>query len=1410
MASSEDLRESEDKKVDVMNIQECNPLEMEKSMSFVNADFHQLAAENNAKYAAIRQQLGNSYNASMRSETRRLKSFHSYIKLSSWCPKLMANAGFYFTGVEHSVQCFCCGLVFCTTSLRIPPYEDHVKHNPTCMFIQGKDVGNIPKYEVRVQQSETDGTNLQPSPQFTTEESRQTTFSGWPFYARTQPAELARAGFFFTGLRDTVQCFSCGGCLGNWEEEDDPWKEHTKWFPECNFLGSKKTQVEIKQYIKSYDGFSGFMGKHFTTVLSEKTLPMETRVVHLNIFEDEDVRLDSFKKWPENAHAMPADLAQAGFYYTGVADAVKCFTCGIGLIGFDPGEDPYTEHLRHSSSCEFLQNLAQSKSREVENEKLKKNLQTQFCVSEIQKTCLNNEIYGTDISSECWVQEAANLKHQLMAFYNSWNFSKLSSFPDSSHLSIDLKSLFADISVVLKDTKNQPVRQLTLPDILSVLSDITMIEGEAGSGKTALLRKIAILWASGTCPILSRFSLVFYISISSTENQQTLSDIIRKQLVGSTTLLNENVLEEIIRHLGNQVLFLVDDYGETELAPEAIEDLMLNNPANRVSVAATTCTGTGRKLRKYARNVIGIQEFPLYSSIYLCRQLFSHDMAFVETFLLELISSKTLQAALKTPLFAFALCVYWVENPNEKVSGDTVICKAYLMHNMLNHPKERDRVKALISSCGQLALNGLIQSCFEFTDGDLCTSGVNSNDALKFGLLSKLTSQRLHPIYKFFHPSFQEFLAGIRINELMESTDSVQVEHATLYLRQINTFIKIAGRYHYFLKYSCMHSPKTTSIIISYLFDLMNNSDAYDCQVDTTNHLQHHPDLANIEEIISLLSSNKQHFLLSFVFYMLLYFSIKVAQESNSMTECAPIILRFLSGQDLSMDLTSPNVELCRFLKQYPEAFSMIRSLTLSVSGTECESDLDFVHNDDFASHWDVQTVDQEYSQAFQLVSEVFQKTTPKNYLLRKNVDLSNLVFNVGTSKSPVLKIEVSGHIIDWGTLLCNLMVFLSLSDRIELYVKCCPGFLASVRMCIEKYVDKFVKCSICKVGLSTEEEKLIIQMSSLETLEVTVSHLPEYLISHLDRFQELKELILTCRLSDEWDVINILPDGFKKLQHIKKIELNNVNLRTHSLQFAKFIEHFSNLSCFVLSCDCCPEFEKLIKTLSQNRQIKKIHLSGLFITNKEILDLAAVLPSLTDLVVLKIEGNRCVDSGGLNALAQALPSLVNLEELYLPSGPAMKESAIVIIRQFKHLPNLKNIYLTNNVLDDSSLMALAHETKEGNLSNLSMLNLSANHDITQAGWRDFFLTIDNLASLTELCIARVYAHQFKTDPSTLIALVQCVSRLHRLNKLIMHGWLLDEKDLEMFNAMKQKHPQSKSFMLLWQWILPFRPIVNE
>ncbi|KAL3882671.1 hypothetical protein ACJMK2_028988 [Sinanodonta woodiana] len=66
--------------------------------------------------------------------------------------------------------------------------------------------------------------------------SRLESFRGWPSLAAQKPSELAAAGLYYVGVGDCVQCFYCGGGLRSWEEEDDPWQEHARWYPNCAFL----------------------------------------------------------------------------------------------------------------------------------------------------------------------------------------------------------------------------------------------------------------------------------------------------------------------------------------------------------------------------------------------------------------------------------------------------------------------------------------------------------------------------------------------------------------------------------------------------------------------------------------------------------------------------------------------------------------------------------------------------------------------------------------------------------------------------------------------------------------------------------------------------------------------------------------------------------------------------------------------------------------------------------------------------------------------------------------------------------------------------------------------------------------------------------------------------------------------
>nr|XP_017519237.2 baculoviral IAP repeat-containing protein 7 isoform X1 [Manis javanica] len=79
------------------------------------------------------------------------------------------------------------------------------------------------------------------------EELRLASFYDWPPTAVVQPELLAAAGFFHTGRQDQVRCFFCCGGLQSWERGDEPWTEHARWFPRCEFLLQTKGREFVRR-----------------------------------------------------------------------------------------------------------------------------------------------------------------------------------------------------------------------------------------------------------------------------------------------------------------------------------------------------------------------------------------------------------------------------------------------------------------------------------------------------------------------------------------------------------------------------------------------------------------------------------------------------------------------------------------------------------------------------------------------------------------------------------------------------------------------------------------------------------------------------------------------------------------------------------------------------------------------------------------------------------------------------------------------------------------------------------------------------------------------------------------------------------------------------------------------------------
>lgn len=48
--------------------------------------------------------------------------------------------------------------------------------------------------------------------------------------------DLALSGFYYVGPNDQVRCFQCKLFLGTWDNQDDPWQQHSFYAPGCPYL----------------------------------------------------------------------------------------------------------------------------------------------------------------------------------------------------------------------------------------------------------------------------------------------------------------------------------------------------------------------------------------------------------------------------------------------------------------------------------------------------------------------------------------------------------------------------------------------------------------------------------------------------------------------------------------------------------------------------------------------------------------------------------------------------------------------------------------------------------------------------------------------------------------------------------------------------------------------------------------------------------------------------------------------------------------------------------------------------------------------------------------------------------------------------------------------------------------------
>ncbi|XP_047930719.2 baculoviral IAP repeat-containing protein 7 isoform X3 [Anser cygnoides] len=195
------------------------------------------------------------------------------------------------------------------------------------------------------------------------EARRLRTFSQWPDSSPVSAWDLAKAGFFFVGPGDHVQCFCCGGILKDWKPGDCPMVEHLKFFPFCKFI--YREAVRNQQLLPLQGIFDCVDGQILSLLqwidAEETALPNQAAYPEM---VTEEMRLSTFRNWPQRNEMHPEQLARAGFFYTGQGDVVRCFYCNGSMRNWAFGDDPWREHAKWHPRCEFL---LRSRGREFVN-----------------------------------------------------------------------------------------------------------------------------------------------------------------------------------------------------------------------------------------------------------------------------------------------------------------------------------------------------------------------------------------------------------------------------------------------------------------------------------------------------------------------------------------------------------------------------------------------------------------------------------------------------------------------------------------------------------------------------------------------------------------------------------------------------------------------------------------------------------------------------------------------------------------------------------------------------------------------------------------------------------------------------------------------------------------------------------
>lgn len=920
-----------------------------------------------------------------------------------------------------------------------------------------------------------------------------------------------------------------------------------------------------------------------------------------------------------------------------------------------------------------------------------------------------------DVLSSITDKDIDELEKFLKRFYRYPGFQNFYPLGEETGIDIifNLETTFSDPLLWKKDILNHRKEKMKFEDVLCKLESPCIIEGEAGKGKTTMLKRIAVLWASEKWQHLQGYKLVFFITLRGTSKglYETLCD----QLFPVTYNWTKETFLQKIYKLGEKVLFLLDGYDEfnSESCRE-IDDLVKQNYKFNSTVIVTTRTESLGEVRRYGALIVETSDFTLESAKALIANVLEEEEA--AGLLHQLDASDFMKNLMKTPLFLVIACALRMGESDFQMNTQTsLFCTLYdLMidrgHNKIKK-EEENIVEENIHLCGDLALNGLFDHKYEFRKENL--TNIKEEILLKIGLLNKYAAQKQKPGYRFFHTSFQEYTAGRRLSQLLSSDETSHVKKGEYYLNKLQTIYDVTNRYKNLLLYTCGSSKRATHKVIQHITNLCKD------EMNETSS--------------------------DFV-----EFGVNLFYESATKKEMNAEFESIFSGKILHISMHNVGSHHVEFFEHLPGCLSALCLVKLDLFGKKsntlaedtnikCPEDLNALERQTYISK-NVVNLFYDWTQDLQTL-----EVTVKKFDCLGKYDIKIL-----------------------GKICCC-------AKHLRLKISSSAGITGNLTRVVDN-CKRMRELIINNTPLSIDDKARIVEMTNMKTLSISNmdKHL-RGILDGLCKLVEMEKLILHNIHINEKDG-ELLANGISHLKKLKVLKLSVLpNIGSSMEHVVKSISHCDKIKELHL-INCCLTSEILIilsHILEKFTNLEVLDLSDNFLEDDGKLSVEVLgqtlthLPSLTTLLLPGGINVKC----GLDELMYHIKGLPKLSKLAFRRWNMTDDDVIKLAAHFtNNFGQLSFLDLSYNLVGNDGWIILIQALQD--LKNLKHFDLSTEKTFNPIGG-----VVQTLCAAVESlsCLSSLKLDNWELDNID-IGKMKNIKLIHKEGVALEHFFLVEKK----------------------------------